>query len=433
VIFVEKMRKTMEATRDSGLCTGCGTCVGLCPNSAIYMSKCNGIYVPILNQKKCNRCGICFEVCPGHSVNLEKLSLIISGKKQQESLIGNYANCYIGHSTSLKIRYNSSSGGLVTALLVFALKKRIIDGTLVTRMSDTSPLDPEVFIAKTENEIISASRSKYCPVPANIALKHVLRSNGKFATVGLPCHIEGIRKAEIINRELAKKIVLHLGLICNHAPTFLATTYLLKKMNVRKEEVKKIDYRGKGWPGQMSITLKDGEKKSIQHFDPYYWGHVFNSYFLTSRCILCNDKVCELSDISFGDAWNLSNSKIGESLIVSRNNIGEELLWKAAETGIIKMERINSAQVIGSQGLDLIKRRHNARTRVFRKLGREVPTYNQKEPESKPLDYVTAILAYLRMYISSKPHLWGLLDIYPFLMRMRARTLQNACMHEVYL
>jgi coenzyme F420 hydrogenase subunit beta len=412
---VERVNKTVEETRNAGLCTGCGTCVGVCPNSAIHLSKIRGVYVPKLNKKECNRCGTCFRVCPGHSVDFEKLNLMIFGKKQNESLIGNHVGCYVGHSTDPVIRYNSSSGGLVTKLLIFALNEGLIDGALVTKMSDSSPLDPEVFIAKTKDEIIGASRSKYCPVPANIAIKDVLETDGRFAVVGLPCHIEGIRKAEIINKELAKKIVLHLGLICNHAPTFLATTYLLEKMNLKKEDVKKIDYRGEGWPGRMSVTLKNGEKKSLRYFDPYYWGYIFNLYFFTSRCFVCNDKVCELSDISFGDAWGLSNSRIGESIVVSRNKLGEELLRKAAENSEITLKRISIGDVLESQGLDVVKRRHNARIIVFRKLGENVPTYNQKVLESKPSDYAEALVSYLRLYISSKPYLWKLLDIYLFL------------------
>jgi len=380
------------------------------------MSKVKDIYIPILNKKKCNECGICFEVCPGHLVNFRKLNLMIFRGEQQDILMGNYVNCYMGHATDLSIRYNSASGGLITALLIFAIREGIIDGALVTKMSDTDPLKPEVFIARTREEIISASKSKYCPVPANVALKDILKEEGRFATVGLPCHMQGIRKAEMINKKLAKKIVLHLGLFCNHAPTFSATKYLLRKMSLKEKDVKKIDYRGEGWPGMMSITLENDRKKFIRHFDPFYWGHVFNKYFITARCALCDDKICELSDISFGDAWRLSNSKIGESIIISRNKIGEELLQKAVIKKKIEIEGINSRKILESQGLNLVKRRHMARIRVFKTLGRKVPTYNQKLLESKPLDYFKALEVYLKMYVSSNPTLWNLISIYPSLM-----------------
>ena len=125
--------------------------------------------------------------------------------------IGNYLKCYLGHSTDYDIRFNSSSGGLITQLLIFALEEGIITGALVTRMKKDKPLEPEPFIARTKKEILDAMGSKYCPVPANIALKEILKSKEgeKFAVVGLACHIHGIRKAEQIYASLKKKIILH--------------------------------------------------------------------------------------------------------------------------------------------------------------------------------------------------------------------------------
>ena len=421
---MQRIKKTIEETLNAGLCTGCGTCVGLCPNSAIHMSKAKDRYIAKMNRKKCNQCGICFEVCPGHSVNFKKLNLAIFGREQQDILMGNYINCYIGHATDLNIRYNSASGGVITALLIFAIKEGIIDGALVTKMNEAHPLEPEVFIARTKDEIISASKSKYCPVPANIALKDILKENGRFATVGLPCHIHGIRKAEILDKKLAKKIVLHLGLICNHTPTFSATEYLLQKMKLKKEDIKKIDYRGKGWPGGMSIILANGKEKFVEQSNPFYWGHVFNSYFIPTRCILCNDKICELSDISFGDAWHLSNSRIGESIIVSRSKKSEELLEKAAIKKKIEIKKVSSKEIVESQGLDLVKRRQKARILIFKKLGKRLPVCNQEVFESKTSDYVKALSLYLRNYVSSKPHLWNLINIYPFLLA-RIKGLHN--------
>jgi coenzyme F420 hydrogenase subunit beta len=184
-----------------------------------------GIYVPKLDEEKCNNCGLCYKVCPGHSVDFKNLNLEVFGKESEDILIGNYLNCYIGHATDYDIRYNSASGGLITQLLIFALEEGIIDGALVTRMKKDNPLEPEPFIARTKGEIIEASKSKYCPVPANIALKEILASKEgeKFAVVGLSCHIQGIRKAEQINKKLKERIVLHLVLFCNHGVNFIGT------------------------------------------------------------------------------------------------------------------------------------------------------------------------------------------------------------------
>jgi len=404
--------RTIEEIRDAGLCTGCGTCASLCPNTAIEMIKddSNGIYIPKLNDEGCKQCGICFDVCPGHSVDFKKLNGEIFGKEPDDVLIGNYLNCYIGHATDYDIRYNSSSGGLVTTLLIFVLEEGLIDGALVTRMKKDNPLEPEPFIARTKEEIIEASKSKYCPVPANIALKEILESKEgeKFAVVGLPCHIHGIRKAEQINKTLKEKIVLHIGIFCGHTPNFLGTEFLLSKLGIKKEEVKKLDYRGEGWPGSMKISLESGELLL-----PDYWGSLFGLHFFTpARCLLCSDGICELADISFGDAWlpELSDDKIGKSIVVSKSEIGEKILQAMKIKNKIELNKVDVKKVIQSQVGMLYFKKKNLKARS--KLFRNVPKSNNLL-ESDAMDYLLALFPYLNAYISSKSFLRKILGHVP--------------------
>ena len=176
--------------------------MSVCPKLAIDVVKdeYKGIYVPKVKSETCDECGLCLRVCPGYCVDFEELNLRIFGTKPENVLIGNYITCYIGHATDRDIRYNSASGGVITALLIFALEEGIIDGALVTRTNQHEPLEPKVFVARNKHEIISASGSKYCPVPLNSGLKKILNEEGKFAVVGLPCHIHGIRKFEKIQK-----------------------------------------------------------------------------------------------------------------------------------------------------------------------------------------------------------------------------------------
>jgi coenzyme F420 hydrogenase subunit beta len=354
-------------------------------------------------------------------VDSTELSLAVFGKKPDASLVGNYVGCYIGHSNNESIQRCSSSGGLVTQLLLFCLKHGIIDGTLVTRMNKNVPLEPEVFIARTKEEIIEASRSKYCPVPLNAAIKLLLKEPGRFAVVGLPCHIEGLGKAELRNKELQKKIVLHLGLICNHTPTFQATVYLLKKMKIDPPAVAKIDYRGEGWPGSLSVTLNDGKKKIIAHFDPYYWGHIFNSYFYTKRCFICNDKISRLSDISFGDAWGKSNCALGDSIIVSRTKHAEEILQNAIKENEIALIKATPDDIVYSQALSLIERRQKARVKIFKIFGKKIPIFNENSSKPNCTDYVAAFISFVGLSLCSKQQLWYLLDIFPWLSSLKQK------------
>ncbi|MEM3546184.1 MAG: Coenzyme F420 hydrogenase/dehydrogenase, beta subunit C-terminal domain [Candidatus Bathyarchaeia archaeon] len=340
----------------------------------------------------------------------------IFGKEPDNKLLGNYIVSYIGYSTDNHIRYNSSSGGMVTQILTFILDKGIIDGAIVTRMSDHDPLEAEPFIARTKEDVIEASKSKYCPVPVNVVLKEVLksRSNERFAIVGLPCHIQGVRKAEVVNKVLRERIILHLGLFCGHAPTFSATEFLLQKLNVKKEDVRRIHYRSEGWPGGLSVLLKNGTKVFIPFNSPYYWGLIFGQFFFTKRCSICADKLCELADLSFGDAWlpELMYDKLGASFVIARSKRGERILREALREGVIKLEKISADKILQSQRTYIAKRRAKARTSILNLFYRRIPCINHELPDPTQLDYLRAILFYPLNHIMSKKSSRKLLDIY---------------------
>jgi coenzyme F420 hydrogenase subunit beta len=128
--------ENIAAIVEDGLCTGCGTCAGICPTGAIKMRMSKGLYSPEIEEDKCIACGLCFKSCPGYSIDFEELNSRIFEKQPEDRFIGNYLKCYVGHSNDKEVRYGSSSGGIATQLLIFALEKGLIDGALVTRMSE---------------------------------------------------------------------------------------------------------------------------------------------------------------------------------------------------------------------------------------------------------------------------------------------------------
>lgn len=389
------------------LCTGCATCFALCPNKAITieLDDNRGLYLPCVDSNKCINCEICLNVCPGYQLDFEQLSVDIHKRESMSVYNKNYIGAYVGYSLDDTLRYNSSSGGLITQILIFALEEGIIDGALVTRMKKDDPLVPEPFIARTKAELIEASKSKYCPVPANLALELIINSDDKekFAVVGLPCHIHGIRKASQINDIIRKKVVFHLGLFCVGTNTFLATEYILKSgryplfKTVEPTQIRDLFYRADGWPGHMNINLKNNQSMCVPYFD---YRLIFNRFFVPLRCLVCSDKTCELADLSFGDPHEISNDKIGESLIISNNNIGEALLKKALTYNKIELRDISHSEVLLSTGL-LKRRRHtHAYRTIFRFLGFKVPDYNQQLIVPSMRDYFACILHYIRNQVT---------------------------------
>lgn len=404
---------------ESGICTGCGTCGGVCPTDAISMRISNGLFLPEITEDECVRCRLCLKCCPGYSVDLKRLSSKIFGKQPEDLSLGNFLKCYVGHSNDDEIRFNSSSGGIVTQLLVYALEKGLIDGALVVRMNKDQPLEPEPFIARTREEVVSASKSKYCPVATNVVLKKILSEDGRFAVVGLPCHIHGIRKAETAVEDLNNKIVLHVGLFCGHTVNFMGTEFLLEKFRIKKDDVTRIDYRGCGWPGFMSIQLVDGRNLNVRFNRGWnaYW-NVFSPFFFTPlRCMMCSDQFNELADVSVGDAWlpELMGSSLGESVLITRTPVAEEMLALMRNSEVLSLNAISPSKVKESQafGLNFKKKNLSGRLSFLKMLGNRTPKMNPMLYSSKLLAFTGALLSYLSFHVSSKKRLRSLLLYVP--------------------
>lgn len=54
-----------EYTIDKSSCNGCGECIRVCPNDAIYYDT-NG--KAVIDQTKCTQCGKCVLACPNSAV-----------------------------------------------------------------------------------------------------------------------------------------------------------------------------------------------------------------------------------------------------------------------------------------------------------------------------------------------------------------------------
>lgn len=386
------------------LCIGCCTCINICPTECISIIKDENGFFPRVNLAKCKNCGVCLRVCPSFSIDFNSLNLEIFGRVPKNPLIGNYIGAYIGYSSDEKIRFNASSGGLISSLLIFLLERKVIDGAIVTRMKRDNPLEPDPFIAQSKSEVISAMGSKYCPVPLNMALREILNTNGKFAIVGLPCHIAGIRKLENFIPELKKKITLCLGLFCSHTCNFRATLYLLYLFGIKSNQVTKLYYRGYGWPGYATIILNSDDRKFI----PYKWYSKYHElfFFTPLRCLLCPDPLSQLADISFGDAWisEIMSSDIkGTSVCISRTLKGDGLLKKAALEKKIILQKMTSKQFKEIIPSMFRLRRIKAVKRITSK---KKPMFYMDLPDPSILDHIIVLVSLFNNLLANHGKLW---------------------------
>jgi coenzyme F420 hydrogenase subunit beta len=378
-----------------------------------------GRYVAGLDKERCNRCGLCYEACPGHGVDFEGLGAALFGDIPEDMAAGRYLACYVGHAIDRSVRFNGASGGIVSALLIFALQEGLIDGALVTRMRRDAPLTPEPFIARTREEVLSAAGSKNCPVAANTALREVLDSDDRIAVVGLPCHIQGLRKAEQRIGKLAEQIRYHISLACSLNFSFLGTARFLGNVGVDPDSVAALHYRGRGWPGDVLIHLKDGSRRTVPGAE---YHRQLGPYSLR-RCTLCSDMLGELSDLTCGDACVpqiMQTDRAGSSFVISRTSEAEELLENAASQKAVELSELDLRDLLAAQGHALFKKRKlRARLRLFRLAGQSVPVYRQKLLPPARADCLSTIKLYAVRFALSGNH--RLLRCLLRLVRLRKR------------
>jgi len=132
VSFEESLVKNVVG---AGKCVGCGTCVVVCPYGCLELKQGTPTIV-----KECKNCGICAQVCPQNELVQSKAEASVFGRERRaDETFGIYRRLCIARASDPKVRRISQDGGAVTALLLFALEKGIIDGAIVSGLGGIGP------------------------------------------------------------------------------------------------------------------------------------------------------------------------------------------------------------------------------------------------------------------------------------------------------
>ncbi len=358
-----------------GLCHQCGTCYSICPQNCITIKRDEmHNYVPVIDEQLCSKCKLCLKVCPGIEVNFD--SLISSDLREQSKYhpkIGQYQKSFLGYSTDEKIRDRASSGGIVPAIMVYLLEAGAIDGAVVVKSIEKDPFTPQIFIAKTPQEIFDSMQSKYHPVCLNTILRDIDNTDGKYALAGLPCHIQGLRKYERF-KVLEKKIFITLGLFCGLNLRFDSLEFLVYKVEEDLGSLQNVYYREGKWPGKTVLKFSKTNKYIVDK-------NMINHIFTLPRCLYCIDHTSELADISCGDAWLrevLEKGDSGWSAIISRSSKGQEILDKLQREDEVFLENVDINKIVESQYPMLCFKKENSwlRMKMSKIIGQKVPQYD---------------------------------------------------------
>lgn len=141
----------------------------------------------------CTDCGRCHEACPGPGLDFSPDAWLRERNEDapSEDFLGPWRGLAFGWAADETVRHKGSSGGAATALMRVALETGAVDAVIAVRMSAANPLEAEGAICRTPEEVAACRGSKYNVVALNTTLRQVPEEPGRYALVGLPCHIQG--------------------------------------------------------------------------------------------------------------------------------------------------------------------------------------------------------------------------------------------------
>lgn len=364
------------------LCIGCGICAGICPQNALVM-KFNeyGEYVPYLENNCLEGCRLCLHACPFHDNNENVLGTSLYGNTKDIKYLsetGYYLDSFVGYSSDF--RPNSASGGMATWLLTTLLRENVVDYVITVNANKDPDQLFQYTIFDDEKSILTSSGSVYYPVEMSQVIKTILDKPGRYAIVGLPCFLKGLRLASQKNKKLKERITVTVGLVCGQMKSTHYTAYLSTLANAGGK-LQKVNYRGKS-PDKPANNYyfhcinENGDEGTIFLKDGVAEAWV-NRWFTPNACNFCDDVFAELADVVFMDAWlpEYSSDSRGTNLAIVRTPFINDLILKCSKEKLIDIDNISIEKVIESQQgvIDLKQKSLAYRLYLAKKNGLKVP------------------------------------------------------------
>lgn len=299
-------------------CCGCNACGDICGKQAISFKTDNeGFWYPEVDIEKCVDCGLCEKVCP--EINSEEL------RKNDY----NKPKCFAAIHKNLEVRFDSTSGGLFSALA----EKMYKEGGYVGGAIYTDEWGVRFFVSNHPEDLPYLRSSKYLQSNSEgmyKKIKELLTNGEKVLICGLPCQIAALNA--FLRKDYENLITV--DLICRYINSPYAYRRYLDTLE--EEYGSKIVYikaknKELGWRKLTHKVVFNNNKS--------YYGTIDNDIFMKASmtlnclsrpsCYECNFKnFPRYGDITLGDYWNDPNNShldddTGTSVVMINSIKGE--------------------------------------------------------------------------------------------------------------
>lgn len=357
------------------LCAGCGGCAALSGGAITMERSAKGLNRPRQEAPIDTQTDRAIAaICPGLGQKVD------AAGRTDDVVWGPYVSVQTGWATDAALRHRASSGGALSAVLVHLLQSGEVDAVVQIMADPDNPMGNATVISRDVAAIVHAAGSRYAPSSPLEDLAQLLAGTERFAFVGKPCDVAALRALETQDARVSDRFPVMLSFFCAGVPSLEGAAGILKALEVEERDLSAFRYRGMGWPGRATATLKDGTEPSMSYFDS--WGKIL-SHHVQHRCKICADGTGVAADVVCADAWKadadgypLFEEEDGISLVVARTERGAALIAAAQTLGTLAVDGFDMTDLRGIQKGQFWRRRLlSARLAGLRVMGKPVPRY----------------------------------------------------------
>ena len=243
----------------SGLCTGCAGCVVACPYDVLGYNDDEGVYRPFHLEEELGPggclhgekgCTYCTRACPRfRNWEVEIDTHMFGRARQPEEVDGISKDIILTKAVDPEIHEKGQDGGLVSAILLWALDNGYIDAALVSYLEgDGTSWKAVPGVARTREEILAAAGSRYTYSANTMAYEEAIAGGAsKLALVGMSCQSSVVPAMQVRKAgKPSKRWALNIGLLCSKTfddsifEELFEAKYGLKKQDMVKMNIKGV-------------------------------------------------------------------------------------------------------------------------------------------------------------------------------------------------
>jgi coenzyme F420 hydrogenase subunit beta len=317
----------------SGLCTGCAGCVIACPHDVLGYRDTEGVYKPFQIEEgwgpaNCSHgeksCTSCTRACPRFRAWEPEIDEFMFGRvRTNDEPSGISKDIVLARATDPILAEVGQDGGLVSALLVYALEHDVIDAALVSYLEgDGTTWKAIPGVARTRDDVIASAGSRYTYSANTLAYPDAIESGAeRIALVGMSCQssVPPVMKQRKAGK-VARRLALNIGLLCSK--TF--DDAIFEELFEAKYGLKKADMKKMNIKGVFQIWMNNGDYHEIPLKECHAWTR--------EGCKMCPDFAAEHADISTGGIGAFNDW----TLTIVRTDVGRELMDGLVRDGWIE-------------------------------------------------------------------------------------------------